>query len=654
MSRRRAEAGEADPRVRCAIYTRKSTEEGLSQEFNSLDAQREGAEAFVASQKAEGWIALPDRYDDGGFTGGNTERPALQRMLADIAAGKIDCVVVYKVDRLSRSLLDFTKILETFERHGVSFVSVTQQFNTSHSMGRLTLNILLSFAQFEREIIGERIRDKLAAQRRKGKWAGGKPVLGYDVDRSGSSPRLVVNRDEAARVRAIFDLYLENGSMLPVVTELARRTWSNKAWTTRGGKPQGGRPFDRPTLYALLTNPLYAGRISHKGEQFAGEHEALITTERFAEVQQRLAANGRRGCAEPSGKSDVLLRGLLKCRACGCSMVHVLAGSGKRRYRYYVCSKANRTSRALCPAKSLPAAEIERAVVDEIRGIIRDRSLVKESRVRCPHCLGRGGRSRLARRSPRRLGPRPRSTPRCGGLARSTTAQARTPLGWRRSQRKCAASTSGASHFKRSSATRRHHRHRRRCDERARRVRRAVGVDGTARTGAHRRAPHRARRFRRHRQQHRDRVPRRRAEGARGGHLRGGRMITVRKTLRFGRGPRGQRLISDDSAPTVAAGPRVPRIARLMALAIRFDRLLREGTVRDLSELARLARITQPRATQIMNLTLLAPDIQEEILLLLRAAESGREPIHERRLRPIVALAAWNEQRRGWRRLVGG
>jgi len=373
-----APKAEKPTRVRCAIYTRKSTEEGLAREFNSLDAQREGAEAFVASQKAEGWIALPDPYDDGGFTGGNTERPALQRMLADIAAGKIDCVVVYKVDRLSRSLLDFTKILETFERHGVSFVSVTQQFNTSHSMGRLTLNILLSFAQFEREIIGERIRDKLAAQRRKGKWAGGKPVLGYDVDRSGPSPKLVVNRDESARVRAIFDLYIEHGSMLPIVTELARRQWANKAWTTRGGKAQGGRPFDRPTLYALLTNPIYAGRISHKGEQFAGEHEALITSDRFAEVQRRLTTNGRRGCAEASGKSDVLLRGLLKCKACGCSMVHVLAGSGKRRYRYYVCSKANRTSRALCPAKSLPAPEIERAVVDEIRGIIRDRSLVKE------------------------------------------------------------------------------------------------------------------------------------------------------------------------------------------------------------------------------------------------------------------------------------
>ena len=195
--------------TRCAIYTRKSSDEGLQQDFNSLDAQREAAEAYIASQKAEGWVCLPERYDDGGFTGGNMERPALRRLLTDIDAGKIDCVVVYKVDRLSRSLMDFARIVETFERHNVSFVSVTQHFNTTQSMGRLTLNILLSFAQFEREIIGERIRDKIAASRQRGKWTGGTPILGYDVDRSNGGPRLIVNAAEASRVRQIFDLYLE-------------------------------------------------------------------------------------------------------------------------------------------------------------------------------------------------------------------------------------------------------------------------------------------------------------------------------------------------------------------------------------------------------------------------------------------------------------
>lgn len=209
--------------VRCAVYTRKSTEEGLEQDFNSLDAQREAGESYVASQKAEGWVCLPDRYDDGGFTGGNMDRPALRRLLADIEAGQIDCVVVYKVDRLSRSLMDFARIVEVFERQDVSFVSVTQHFNTTHSMGRLTLNVLLSFAQFEREIISERTRDKIAATRRKGKWSGGHPLLGYDVVPSPGGSKLAVNADEAERVRTVFDLYLEHTRITPVVRELDRR-----------------------------------------------------------------------------------------------------------------------------------------------------------------------------------------------------------------------------------------------------------------------------------------------------------------------------------------------------------------------------------------------------------------------------------------------
>jgi site-specific DNA recombinase len=208
MSKTNGKGTDAKRTIRCAIYTRKSTEEGLQQEFNTLDAQRESAEAYVAAQKHEGWVCLPDRYDDGGFTGGNMERPAVQRLMKDIEAGKVDCVVVYKVDRLSRSLMDFARIMATFEAHNVSFVSVTQQFNTTHSMGRLTLNILLSFAQFEREIISERTRDKIAAARRKGKFAGGRPVLGYDLLSSPTGSKLLVNDDEAQQVRAIFELYL--------------------------------------------------------------------------------------------------------------------------------------------------------------------------------------------------------------------------------------------------------------------------------------------------------------------------------------------------------------------------------------------------------------------------------------------------------------
>ncbi|RLB82655.1 MAG: recombinase family protein, partial [Deltaproteobacteria bacterium] len=270
--------------LRCAIYTRKSHEEGLEQEFNSLDAQREAAEAYIESQRMLGWRALTDRYDDGGFTGGNMKRPALKRLLADIEAGEIDCVVVYKVDRLSRSLLDFARIMETFEKHGVSFVSVTQQFNTTNFMGRLTMNILLSFARFEREIISERTRDKMSAARRKGKWVGGMPVLGYDVDPRGG--RLVVNEEEAAQVHAIYELYLEHRSLIPVVRELGRRGWRNKRWITKKGTTHGGSPFTKHTLFRLLTNVIYIGKVSYKGTIYPGEHDAIVDAKVWKRVQE--------------------------------------------------------------------------------------------------------------------------------------------------------------------------------------------------------------------------------------------------------------------------------------------------------------------------------------------------------------------------------
>lgn len=365
--------------ARCAIYTRKSSEEGLDQEFNSLDAQREAAESFIASQKAEGWTALPDHYDDGGYSGGSMERPALERLLRDIDAGKVDCVVVYKVDRLSRSLMDFARIMETFERLGVSFVSVTQQFNTTHSMGRLTLNILLSFAQFEREIIGERIRDKLAAQARKGKWTGGAPVLGYDVDRSGPSPRLVVDAKEASQVREIFRMYLHEAAMLPVVKELARRNWSNKRRTTKKGKQLGGRPFDKATLYALLTNPIYAGQMPYKGELYPGEHEPIVDRELFDKVQHQLKENGRTGGVEVRNKYGALLRGLLRCKSCNTAKTHMFhRGKGRHVYRYYRCTHEIKNGRDACSAGSLPAQEIECLVIDEVRRLAHDEALLAQ------------------------------------------------------------------------------------------------------------------------------------------------------------------------------------------------------------------------------------------------------------------------------------
>jgi site-specific DNA recombinase len=364
--------------IRCAIYTRKSCEEGLELEFNSLHAQRESAEAFILSQQHEGWVCNPELYDDGGFSGGSLERPALNRLLSDIEAGKVDCVVVYKVDRLSRSLMDFSRIMETFDKHQASFVSVTQQFNTTHSMGRLTLNILLSFAQFEREIIGERIRDKIAAQRRKGKWAGGHPVLGYDVDRSTPNSKLVINAKEAIRVQEVFNLYVTLESLTPVMQELSKRGWRNKQWQTKSGAQRGGRPFDKPALHTLLTNPIYAGKIKHKDLMFDGEHEPIIEQKTFDSVQAMLKAHGRGKGNGLTNKYGALLKGLVYCGACNKAMVHTMANRETKRYRYYTCLKAIKNGWDSCPSKSLPAAELESAVIDQIRCIATDKRLIQE------------------------------------------------------------------------------------------------------------------------------------------------------------------------------------------------------------------------------------------------------------------------------------
>jgi len=364
--------------IRCAIYTRKSTEEGLEQEFNSLDAQRESAEAYIASMKHEGWLCIPDRYDDGGYTGGNMERPAVKRLMADIDAGKVDCVVVYKVDRLSRSLLDFAKMMETFDKRRVSFVSVTQHFNTTNSMGRLTLNILLSFAQFEREIISERTRDKIAAARRKGKWSGGRPILGYDVAPGGG--KLLVNEAEAARVRSIFELYLDHQSLIETVKALDARGWTTKHWVTKEGHESGGRRFDKNNLIHLLTNVLYLGKITLRKDIFDGEHPAIVDGEIFRRVQAMLHRNGQSGGKHVRNRFGALLKGLLHCVPCNCAMVHThTLKNGNKRYRYYVCLNAQKRGWHDCPSKSVPAAEIERFVIEQIRGIGKDSSLVAET-----------------------------------------------------------------------------------------------------------------------------------------------------------------------------------------------------------------------------------------------------------------------------------
>ena len=364
-SRDRNDSETTPSRLRCAIYTRKSTEEGLDQEFNSLDAQREAAEAFIRSQQREGWVALPEFYDDGGFTGANMDRPALGRLLKDVEARELDCVVVYKVDRLSRSLLDFTRMLSIFEEHKVSFVAVTQQFNTSTSLGRLTLNILLSFAQFERELIGERTRDKMSAARRKGKWVGGCPVLGYDVDSAGG--RLLVNESEAERVREIFALFEQYRSAILTLTEIDRRGWTLKSWTLKSGKFRVGSAFGQNSLRRLLTNVLYTGAVCHKGHQYSGEHGAIVDMETWKRVQGLLKHPPAFASGRARNKHNALLSGLLYCEACGTRMVYSYSGKIDRRYPYYVCLNAQRKGWAVCPAKSLPARHIEDSVLAHVQ-----------------------------------------------------------------------------------------------------------------------------------------------------------------------------------------------------------------------------------------------------------------------------------------------
>src|SRR5438034_6145156 len=355
----------SDPsRKRCAIYTRKSSEEGLEQEFNSLQAQCEACEAYIRSQRHEGWIVARTRYDDGGFSGGNMERPALQRLLADIRGGRIDIIIVYKVDRLTRSLADFARLVEIFDAQGASFVSVTQQFNTTSSMGRLTLNVLLSFAQFEREVTGERIRDKIAASKKKGMWMGGNVPLGYDA----SERTLIVNPAEAETVRRIFALYRELGCVRRVKEEADRLGLRTKRSTTASGAERGGKFFSRGHIYNLLSNPIYIGEIAHKGQLYPAQHPALIDTETWTAVRDQLATNASDHRRKASATEPSLLAGVL-VDARGERLTPSHAVKKGRRYRYYV-SAALITEAGTDRAQGwrLAAQEIEDAVI----GVLAD------------------------------------------------------------------------------------------------------------------------------------------------------------------------------------------------------------------------------------------------------------------------------------------
>lgn len=349
-------------RVRCVIYTRVSTEYGLEQDFNSLDAQRDAAEAYIRSQAHDGWTLIRTRYDDGGFSGGSTDRPALQQLLADISDGKIDVVVVYKVDRLTRSLADFAKLVELFDSHNVSFVSVTQQFNTTTSMGRLTLNVLLSFAQFEREVTSERIRDKIAASKHKGIWVGGMVPLGYTIrDR-----KPVIVEEEAQRVRLIFARYMEVGGIGPLLADLRKRKIHTKTRNLSNGRTVGGVPFTRGSLGHLLRNRFYIGEVSYKGEICAGEQPPILERALFDAVQTKLV-DQRSSEHVKWGSSEALLIGKLFDDR-GNRMTPSHARKGGRKYRYYIASPLIQgTPERLGAVTRVPAATLEDAVINAVR-----------------------------------------------------------------------------------------------------------------------------------------------------------------------------------------------------------------------------------------------------------------------------------------------
>ncbi|MCH7806949.1 MAG: recombinase family protein [Proteobacteria bacterium] len=359
-------------KLRCAIYTRKSTEDGLEQDFNSLDAQREACEAYIKSQQHEGWRLLPDHYDDGGISGGTMERPALQRLLDEVRAGRVDIIVVYKVDRLTRALSDFAKMVDLFDAHDVSFVSVTQQFNTTTSMGRLTLNVLLSFAQFEREVTAERIRDKIAASKKRGMWMGGPVPLGYDsVDK-----KLVINEAEAETVRALFRLYLEKGNVRLMKRQANRRGLRSKQRNYKSGKQTGGGRFTRGHLYRLLSNPVYIGEVIHKGECYEGVHKAIIDRENWDAVQAQLKRNAANRRAATNARSPSLLSGLLRDEDGGRLVPSHACKMGKR-YRYYVSAPDN--DGFAQAGWRLPAKEVEATVINGVVDLLQDRlRLMKE------------------------------------------------------------------------------------------------------------------------------------------------------------------------------------------------------------------------------------------------------------------------------------
>ncbi len=366
---------ETNAKVRCAIYTRKSTDEGLDKEFNTLEAQREAGENYVRSQKHQGWVVLPEQYDDGGFSGGNINRPGLKRLMSDVTQGKVDMIVVYKIDRLTRSLADFSKLIEILDAHKCSFVSVTQNFNTSDSMGRLTLNMLLSFAQFEREVGAERIRDKVAASRKKGMWMGGKVPFGYDI----VNKKLIVNTKEAEIVKIAYSKYCACQSERDVCIYLNNKGYRTKEHIQKNGKEIKATLFTQAKVSFMLRNPIYKGKVVHKGNLYDGQQEAIIDEKTWERVQEIKLGNRNKRFVPSKAVRNSLLQGLIEC-GCGCnsSMIPTRTTKKNKTYEYYISLKAIKEGYHLCEIGSIPAGEIDNFIISKIQSIIKHPKMIEE------------------------------------------------------------------------------------------------------------------------------------------------------------------------------------------------------------------------------------------------------------------------------------
>ena len=533
--------------IRCAVYTRKSTSEGLEQEFNSLDAQRETAEAYIVSQKHKGWRCLEDQYNDGGHTGADMKRPALQRLLNDIRENQVDCIVVYKIDRLSRSLMDFGRIVDILDQHGCSFVSVTQQFNTTSSMGRLTLNVLLSFAQFEREIISERTRDKIAAARRKGKWTGGAIPLGYDLQKNVTGSRLIVNPKEAERVRTIFATYLERHSLRDTVEHITRLGHGTKLRQRHDGSMVGNKPFNKSRVSSILHNPIYVGKIRHREHLYPGQHEPIIMPDQWDRIQSLLAEHRPFRNSPRNGKNRFPLAGIIRCGVCDGVMTPTFTSKGSRRYRYYTCRNRQTQNLTSCQNPATPATELER--------FIQWKLLVM-------YPIDKGD-----------IEGQPQ-----------TLSQKREYFLSRLKQ---------------------------------------ISFDG------------KTFRIRMDLLQH--------------------DMNSFSEVIPFhySRGPKGQKMLREGYPEKTSQKQigHVPRVSRLLALAIRFEQQIHSGKVASYADLARRLTVTRARMSQITSLLNLAPNIQEQILELPRR-KKYRGAITLKQVLPITQEPDWTVQRKIWKKFL--